>query len=229
MNTAHALLLWLQYNLEAVDSTAGCRRRFLTFAQLLEQGAALLENMLRGYSLLPAGLSETTIGASTFLSSDLRHHVVSDSAMGSGEAVPELVNRLYRLLVNAAASGAGVDDGEWRAIQDSYRQSAQLLNPWLGLSDALRQDLTSRNIDFDALQRENEQLTRGLRHAEVLVEEREAHVQVLDRALQEARKGLIRRVWRILRREGVAGIRQRLSFRGMAAHEQQEGQFCDKQ
>jgi hypothetical protein len=59
---------------------------------------------------------------------------------------------------------------------------------------------------------ENEQLTRGLRHAEVLVQEREEHVQVLDRALQEAqaRKSLIRRGWQILRREGVAGIRQRL-------------------
>jgi hypothetical protein len=185
MNSDHALLLWLQYNLAALDSTAGCRRRFLTFAQLLEQGAALLENILGGYSLLPAGLSEAANGAGTLLSSDLRHHVVSDSAMDSN-AVPEIVNRLYRLLVSAAAGGVEVDDGEWRAIRASYRQSTQLLNPWLGLSDAMRRDLSSRNIDFETLRWENEQLTRGLRHAEVLVQEREEHVQVLDRALQEA-------------------------------------------
>ena len=115
MNTDHALLLWLQYNLEAVDSTAGCRRRFLTFAQLLEQGAPLLQDLLRGCLRQPAGLPVTAAGASTLLSSDLRHHIVSDSAMGSGDGVPELVNRLYRLLVNAAASGAEVDEGEWQS------------------------------------------------------------------------------------------------------------------
>lgn len=185
MTSDHALLLWLQHNLAAVDSTAGCRRRFLTFTQLLEQGAALLEDMLRGYSLFPDGLSETASGGGTLLSSELRHHVVSDSAMDS-DAVPEIVNRLYRLLVNAAAGGGEVDDGEWRSIRASYRQSTQLLNPWLCLSDVLRRDLSSRNIDLEALRRENEQLTRGLRHAEVLVQEREEHVQVLDRALQEA-------------------------------------------
>ena len=185
MNTDHALLLWLQHNLAAVDSTAGCRRRFLTFAQLLEQGAALLENVLRGYSLLPDGLSETARGGGTLLSSELRHHVVSDSAMDS-DAVPEIVSRLYRLLVNAAAGGGEVDDAEWRSIRGSYRQSTQLLNPWLGLSDGLRRDLSSRNIDLEALRQENEQLTRGLRYAEALVQERDEHVQLLDRALQEA-------------------------------------------
>ena len=206
----HALLLWLQYNLEAIESTAGYRRRFLTFAQLLEQGAPLLEDILRGCLQQPSGQPPVAAaGASMFLSSELRHHVVSDSSL---DAVPDTVHGLYRLLANAAACGDGVDDSEWRAIRDHYREGIRLLNPWLGLSEALRQDLTNRNIAFDALQRENEQLTRGLRHAEVLVQEREAHVQVLDKALQEAHslKGLIRRGWRILRREGVAGIRQRL-------------------
>ena len=79
----------------------------------------------------------------------------------------------------------------------SYRESTQLLNPWLGLSDALRQDLTSRNIDLEVLRRENEQLTRGLRHAEVLLQEREAHVQVLDKALQEAQALVQERTTRI--------------------------------
>jgi chromosome segregation ATPase len=130
-------------------------------------------------------LSETAGGGGTLLSSELRHHVVSDSAMDS-DAVPEIVNRLYRLLVNAAAGGGEVDDAEWCSIRASYRQSTQLLNPWLDLSDVLRRDLSSRNIDLEALRQENEQLTRGLRHAEVLVQEREEHVQVLDRALQEA-------------------------------------------
>jgi hypothetical protein len=201
MANDHALLLWLQYNLEALESTAGYRRRFLTFAQLLEQGAPLLEDILRGWSLLPAGLPTSAAVASTLLNSELRHHVVSDHSL---DAAPETVNGLYRLLVNAAASGAEVDEGEWQAIRGNYQESTCLLNSWLGLSDVLRQDLTSRNIAFDALQRENEQLTRGLRHAEVLVQEREA-------ALQEAQslKGLIRRAWRVLRRDGVAGIRQR--------------------
>ena len=179
----HALLLWLQYNLEALESTAGYRRRFLTFAQLLEQGAPLLEDILRCWSLLPAGLPASAAVADMFLSSELRHHVVNDHSLN---AVPETVSGLYRLLANAAASGAEMDEGEWQAVRGSYQESTQLLNPWLGLSGALRQDLTSRNIAFDALQQENEQLTRGLRHAEVLVQEREAHIQVLDKALQEA-------------------------------------------
>ena len=180
----HALLLWLQYNLEALESTAGYRRRFLTFAQLLEQGAPLLEDILRGCLQQPSGQPPVAAaGAGMFLSSELRHHVVNDRSLN---AVPETVSGLYRLLANAAASGAEMDEGEWQAVRGSYQESTQLLNPWLGLSGALRQDLTSRNIAFDALQQENEQLTRGLRHAEVLVQEREAHIQVLDKALQEA-------------------------------------------
>ena len=162
--------------------------------------------------------------ADTLLNSELRHHVVSDRSLN---AVPETVSGLYRLLVNAAASGAGVDDDEWQTIRDCYRESTQLLNPWLGLSGALRQELSGSSIDIEALRRENDQLTRGLRHAEVLVQERETYAQELDKALQEAQalvqerdkalqeahslNGLIRRGWRILRREGVAGIRQRLS------------------
>jgi len=183
MDRSHALLLWLQYNLAAVKSTAGYQRRFLTFAQLLEQGAPRLEEILRGFLQQPAGLSFAAAGASKFLSSELRHHVMSDRSL---EDVPDIINRLYRLLVNAAASGNEVEDAEWQAIQGLYLESTRLLNPWLDLSDALRRDLTSRNIAFDDLQRENEQLTRGLRHAEALVQEREAHVQVLDKALQEA-------------------------------------------
>ena len=205
ISSDHALLLWLQHNLAAVESTAGCRRHFLLFAQLLEQGAPLVENILRDWSLLPA----TAEGAGTLLSSELRHHMVSDRSL---DAVPETVYALYLLLVKAATDGAGMDDGEWQAIRDRYQESTQLLNPWLGLSEVLRQALAGRSIDLEALRRENEQLTRGLRHAEALVQARDAHVQVLDKALQEAqgRKGLIRRGWQVLRREGVAGIRQRL-------------------
>jgi len=212
MANDHALLLWLQYNLAAVESTAGCRRRFLTFARLLEQGVPLLNDILRGWSLLPAGLSEDSAGTGTLLSKDLRHHVVSDRAMGSDDTVPGEVNRLYRLLFNAAASGTEVDVGEWQTIRDSCLESARLLNPWLGLSEALRQDLASRNTRYEELRLESEKLALGLQHAEALVKEREVHVQVLEKALQEAqaRKGLIRRGWQILRREGVAGIRQRL-------------------
>jgi len=186
MANDHALLLWLQYNLAAVDSTAGYHRRFLSFAQLLEQGVPLLKDILRSCLSQPVGLPVVAAGAGTLLSSDLRHHVVSDVSLAADGAVPYTVNRLYRLLINAAASGAEVDDGEWRAIRDSYEESTHLLNPWLGLSDAVRRELTSRNIDFEAMRRENEQLTRGLRHAEGLAFEREAHMQLLEKALQEA-------------------------------------------
>ena len=197
MANDHALLLWLQYNLAAVESTAGSSRRFLGFAQLLEQGVPLLKDILRSDLQQPAGLSETAVGAGTLLSSDLRHHVVSDSSLAVDDAVPDTVNRLYHLLVNAAASGGEVDDDEWQAIRDGYQESARLLNPWLGLSDVLRRDLTSRNNDLEALRRENEQLTHGLRYAEALVQEREEHVQVLDKALQEAQALVLERNARI--------------------------------
>ena len=93
---------------------------------------------------------------------------------------------MYRLLVKAATSGAGVDDDEWQVIRDRYQESTHLLNLWQGLSESLRQELAGRSIDLEALRRENEQLTRSLRHAEALVQERETYAQELDKALQEA-------------------------------------------
>jgi hypothetical protein len=201
----HALLLWLQYNLAAVKSTAGCRRRFLTYAQLLEQGAPLLQKILQGWSLLPAGPSVS--GAATLLDSVLRHHVVSDTALGADDAVPDTVKRLYRLLHNAALSGAEVENDAWQTVRGSYMESTRLLGPWLDLSDTLRKDLADINISIEELRRENEGLARGLQNAEelafsrlasiealekalqeaqALVQEREEYVQVLDRALREA-------------------------------------------
>ena len=190
MAADHALLLWLQYNLAAVESTAGCRRRFLTFAQLLERGGHLLEDILGGWSLLPAGLPKAAAGGGRLLNSDLRHHVVTDDSLNAGDAVPETVSSLYRLLTSAAASGAEVDANEWQAIQDSYRESTHLLNPWLDLSEVLRHDIASRNTHLEELRRENEQLTRGLRVAESLIQEREAHIQEREAHIQELDKAL---------------------------------------
>ena len=183
-----AVLLWLQHNLEAVDGTAAYKRRFIDYRQLLSQGDTLLRGILQGFSIdLDLSVSLSRKGEQ-FLSTELRHHTISDAELEADETVPGVVGRFFKQLLIAAESGEDLEKEDWQAIKQQYLDSAQLLRPWLNLSKKLQKDIADKNVAFEHLRHENDLISQALRLAEKTINNHRDESNQVHAALKEAQQ-----------------------------------------
>jgi hypothetical protein len=183
-----ALLLWFQHNLEAIEGTVGCRRRFFEYGQLLTQGEDLVRVGLKECSITLDRSVRVSDEQENFLTARLRHHAASAEDLESNTAVPSMVTGLFRKLIIAAEKGVDLTADDWLAIRQHYVESAQLLQPWLSLSEKLQRDIANRNRELERLRRENGVLTQALRAAEGTIEEIRVESSGIDAALKEAQQ-----------------------------------------
>jgi len=183
-----AVLLWLQHNLEAVDGTAGYQRRFIGYKQLLNQGENLLREVLQAFSIDLNTATTVLNNKDQFLSAKLRHHTISDAELDADSSLPSIVSTFFKKLIGAAESGTDLLNNDWQAIKQQYLDSAQLLKPWLNLSEKLQKDIANKNVAFEHLRRENDLITEGLRSAEETINNSRKEANVIDAALKEAQQ-----------------------------------------
>ncbi len=183
-----AVLLWLQHNLEAVDGTAAYKRRFIAYKQLLNQGDKLLRGILQSFSIDLDSSVTVSNNEDQFLSTELRHHTISDAELDADETVPGIVSMFFKELMVAAESGEDLVMEEWRAINQQYLDSAQLLRPWLNLSKKLQKDIADKNVAFEHLRHENDLISQALRLAEKTINNHRDESNQVHAALKEAQQ-----------------------------------------
>jgi hypothetical protein len=125
IDSGHAYLLWLEYNLDAVAYTAGRSRVFVDYDRLLEAPEAEAERIVATIGLESfSSPKDRRMGVLSAVEPRLRHHQRERDDDQPQSPLMELVSETYQLLSEAAAAGdaVGLDDVTRRVFD--LRQAA---------------------------------------------------------------------------------------------------------
>jgi len=130
----HSHILWLEHMYWALAGTAGEKRCFVDYDELVEQPVAQLHRLARELGIdITAGITAGIAGfADGFVTDSLRHNRAAPDA-GDPRA-PEIAARLYSLLRDAALGKRGE-----RALAGELEKIDRQLREWKPVCDALDQ------------------------------------------------------------------------------------------
>ena len=111
--SAHALLLWGEHMVSALEYTRGCRRVIVDFDLLLAEPLTQLDRIARvlGLARPVSGDRRVTGYCAEFLEAGLRHHLSGNDSLRTDPAVPEFIRELY-LHLRAIAEAVHSSDNE---------------------------------------------------------------------------------------------------------------------
>jgi hypothetical protein len=165
MQSADALLLWLRYVLEAERNSRGLPRGFMTYDQLMQEGAAAIRRAaaVADVVLAPDPAADDAVAA--FLQSDRRHVQVSHAELEEAPAAPDWSKTAYTWLAQAAG-GAKPPVAALDAVGEAMRSADLVYGPRLERAVALAKDqareLARLRQQADALRRERRRLAEAL-------------------------------------------------------------------
>lgn len=118
-------LMWVQYLLEAEDTTRQCRRSMVSYDQLLDDWRTCMNRVAEELELgWPVAADDAAMAIDVFLDRGQRHHRAADRTAAGNDEMPALVRSLY----NACLATAG-GRPEWNAIatmHSDFRKAAEL-------------------------------------------------------------------------------------------------------
>ena len=170
-----ACLMWLRYNLEALENTTGCSRVFISYESLMADWRATVERLGGALGLVwPAAPQSVASQIDSFLDPARAHAPQTHDFSVLHPVLRDWVERLYAVL-QAADNGTPVDEGE---ITNICAKMTELDGMLTGIMESHRQ--TRRSL------RLLESLPAELADRDQIISER-------DQALDELNARLVRR------------------------------------
>lgn len=198
MSALHSHLLWIEHLCRALADTAGARRCFVDYDELVEQPAEQLRRLAGSLEIEITAAAAADIDgfAASFVKDGLRHH---RAAPGAGDGtVPASAQRLYEAL-RELAMGRGAGDALASAAREAEATFAGM-RPVCEALDHLerrlagaRDDIVERDYWLGELRSQIEKLRTEKAELEGLVRERGAHLVAMNADLADVTQRLAQR------------------------------------
>lgn len=165
MPQADALLLWLRHVLEAERNSRGLPRGFLTYDQLMQDGAAPIRRAAAAADVALAPDPQADEAVAAFLKADRRHVQVSHAELEEAPQAPAWAKTAYTWLTQATG-GAKPSASALDAIAESMRAADLLYGPMLAREAAAakeqERELARLRRQTEALRRERRRVLQAL-------------------------------------------------------------------
>jgi hypothetical protein len=165
MPPADALLLWLRHVLEAERNSRGLPRGFMTYDQLMRDGAVTIRRAAAAADVVLPPDAEADAALAAFLQSSRRHARLSQAELENAPQAPGWAKTAYTWLTQAA-SGARPPASVLDAVTDGLRCADLLYGPMLARESAAHQaqaqELARVRRQAEALRRERRRLLHAV-------------------------------------------------------------------
>jgi len=179
----HALLLWLRYALDAEVNTRGMRRSVIQYGDLLADWQLTAQRVSVDTGIAWPDLSGHAVAeASSFLTSELRHHVVESPNETVAPQLLEWVEQTWSALSDLARGAAGTALGRLDVVRASFNAACELFHD--RAAEAREARIQSLELELDECHRELTRLQESHRSltGQIVAFEHEWEAQETERA-----------------------------------------------